>query len=270
MKFTILGSSGFIGNHLTALVKKLGFECLTPARDFVISNETFGHVIYCIGLTADFRKKPFETVEAHISLLNQLLKVGNFESLTYLSSTRVYINSVDDEVFENSPIKVNIYDPEELYTLTKLTGERLCLSSGRNTKIARLSNVYGPDYLSENFINSIIKSIKKDGHINFLTTSDSSKDYISINAVADLLIKIALTGKQDIYNVASGQNISNAEIIEFLEKEFSFKYNFDNEVKKIIFPKINIDKIKKEFDFSNDNTKTDLINLIKTYKNDTN
>jgi len=31
-----------------------------------------GHVIYCIGLTADFRQKPFETIEAHVSKLAEV------------------------------------------------------------------------------------------------------------------------------------------------------------------------------------------------------
>jgi len=266
---SVLGSSGFIGSELVKQLRVNNIPFNIPARGEEM-NERLGNIIYCIGLTADFRYKPFETVEAHVSLLNKLLDWGKFESLTYLSSTRVYINSKDSEVSENSLITVNINDPDELYTLTKLTGERICLSSGRkNVNIARLSNVYGEDYTSENFITSLLKQIKDDGHIRFFTTPDSAKDYISIEYVIDILLKIATSSKQGIYNIASGINITNAEIIQLLKEQFSFTYEFDAFAKKIIFPKINIDKIKNEFKFKNDSG-TYLKQLLKNIKNDTN
>ncbi len=49
-----------------------------------------GHAFYCIGLTADFRSRPFETIEAHCGLLKEVLSGSRFSSFVYLSSTRVY------------------------------------------------------------------------------------------------------------------------------------------------------------------------------------
>jgi nucleoside-diphosphate-sugar epimerase len=267
---TVLGSSGFVGSHLVEKLKKTGMDFYNPGRDENIKNRNLGDIIYCIGMTADFRKKPFETAEAHVCLLNDILKNGKFNSLTYLSSTRVYIRSKEKEVFEDSPINISITDPDELYTLTKLTGERLCLSSGCNIRIARLSNVYGKDYLSENFINDIIKKIIERGDVKFFTTSTSAKDYISIESVTDLLIALAKKGNNEIYNIASGENISNAEIIEMLKIYFDFKYSFDEQAKEIIFPRINIDKIKNQFNYSPSDNKEYLFQLIKTYSNDKN
>jgi nucleoside-diphosphate-sugar epimerase len=264
---TILGSGGFIGSALVKELKARGMEYYAPARGEQLSG-SLGHVIYCIGLTADFRYKPFDTVEAHVCVLNGILKNAEFESLTYLSSTRVYINSTKKEVTENEPINITVTDPDELYTLTKLTGERLCLSSGRKTRIVRLSNVYGTDYDSENFINDIIGKIKKEGRVDFFTTAASAKDYISLDALTAILITIATTGKQDIYNVASGENISNAEIIEMLKQYFSFEYMYSEKAREILFPAINIDRIKNEFGFSTQDNKQNLLQLIKMYSND--
>jgi hypothetical protein len=64
-------------------------------------------------------------------------------------------------------------------------------------------------------------------------------------------------------------NISNREIVTMLKESYPFNYEFDEHAKEIIFPKINIDKIKKEFGFSADSNKVNLSNLIKNYGNDT-
>lgn len=267
---TVLGGTGFVGSNIIRKLQSANIDYYAPGRNENIEGRNFGHIIYCIGLTADFRHKPFETVEAHVCLLNRILEKVNFTSLTYLSSTRVYISSKEKEVFENTPITISIDDPDELYTLTKLTGERLCMSSGRNVKIARISNVYGNNDSSENFIIDIIKKIKTDKFIKFFTTPTSSKDYISIDPLCDLLISIASKGREKIYNLASGENVSNAEIIEMLKEYFKFDYIFDNNAKEIVFPKINIDRIKDEFGFTTSKNKNNLSQLIKTYGNDTN
>jgi nucleoside-diphosphate-sugar epimerase len=266
---TVLGSGGFIGSNLVKKLKKKGIEYNAPAKGEEVA-QNLGHVIYCIGLTADFRRKPFETVEAHVCLLNKILEKAEFESLTYLSSTRVYISSKEKEVFENTPITISIDDPDELYTLTKLTGERLCLSSGHNVKVVRLSNVYGTDDSSENFITGIIKKIKSEKFVKFFTTPASSKDYISIDPLCDLLVSIATEGKQKMYNLASGENISNADIIEILKEHYKFGYDFDEKAREIVFPLINIDRIKSEFDFTTNSNKKNISELIKKYGNDNN
>ncbi|MES2850099.1 MAG: hypothetical protein V4685_13660, partial [Bacteroidota bacterium] len=90
---TVLGASGFIGSSIMKKLKEQNTQYFAPERNEVITNRDLGDVIYCIGLTADFRTKPFETVDAHVCKLKQVLNECTFNSLTYLSSSRVYINS---------------------------------------------------------------------------------------------------------------------------------------------------------------------------------
>ncbi len=267
---TILGSSGYIGSSLLNNFNKKSIPTFAPDRDKNLFNHDLGDVIYCIGMTADFRLKPFETVESHVSILNDLLKNGKFDSLTYLSSSRVYIGSSENVVDENSNIVISINDPDSLYNLTKLTGERICLSSGRNTKIIRLSNIYGDNYDSPNFIFELIKKIKENKFIELYTSLNSSKDYLSIDLAVKLITQIALGKTNGIFNLASGNNISNKEIIDMLNAHFDFKYNFNQKSKEVIYPQININKIKKEFNFKSEETKDNLLKLIKKSKNDTN
>ena len=84
MKFTILGSSGFIGNIKKHLEEE-SIEYFLPDRDYTFSkHENLGHIIYCIGLTSDFRKKPLETVTAHVNGPIQVLENSTFESFIFI------------------------------------------------------------------------------------------------------------------------------------------------------------------------------------------
>ena len=79
-RFTVLGSSGFVGAHLVRHLRSRGDEVLRPGRDAVVNGD-LGHVVYAIGLTADFRTQPYATIEAHVSRLARLLERARFESL---------------------------------------------------------------------------------------------------------------------------------------------------------------------------------------------
>lgn len=267
---TVLGGNGFIGSAVIKHLQSEGKDYWAPQREAILNDKELGNVIYCIGLTADFRTKPFETVEAHVCKLSSILSECNYISFTYLSSSRVYIKCETSEVDENSRICVDISDPDELYTLTKLTGERLCLSSGKNVKIVRLSNVLGDDKLSENFIARIARLIRNEKSITLQTTLESSKDYVSVDSVAELLIKIAQSGKQTIYNIASGFNLTNEAVLKLLAEEFEFQYSIDKAAKKIVFPRVSNQRIEQEFGFNSKKEILKLQSIIKNYTHDTN
>src|SRR6476659_903845 len=89
-RFTVLGAGGLIGSRLATSLARAGHEVFAPPRDHELNGEPLGHVIYAIGVTADFRTRPFDTVAAHVCQLQKVLSEGHFDSLLYLSSTRVY------------------------------------------------------------------------------------------------------------------------------------------------------------------------------------
>lgn len=263
---TVLGSSGFIGSSIVNKLINGGEEVYAPVRGEFSVERNLGDIIYCIGMTADFRTKPFDTVEAHICVLNKILRECRFDSLTYLSSTRVYINAIKPVADEDDRIMVDPSNADELYTLTKLTGERLCLSSGRNVKIVRLSNIIGNDFSSENFLADIIRKIYTDGKFTLYSSLSSAKDYLFIDDAVDLLIKIAVNGKENIYNVASGHNISNEEIIAELKKNMHFSYSIAQNASEMRFPKISVKKISDEFNFKPTSVLQQISTLLKPYK----
>lgn len=248
--FTILGASGFIGGALVASLQERRAICFAPARgDDSVFSRPLGHVIYAIGMTADFRRRPIDTARAHVSVLADILEKADFESFTYLSSTRVYAGGETSS--PDSRLSVLTLDPSDLYNTTKLAGESLCLHSGReHTRVVRLSNVVGINQTcSSNFIDQIVREALS-GTLVMRTAKDSAKDYILLADVIRLLPVIAEQAVHPIYNLAAGQNIRNEEWTTRLQEQTGCEVLYTEDAPSWIFPEIDISLTTQKFGFS--------------------
>lgn len=266
MKYTILGSSGFIGTYLKTYLEEKSLECFLPPKNYSFSkDENLGHVFYCIGLTSDFRTRPMETVKAHVCKLIEVLENSSYESFLYLSSARVYNGSKSGD--EESALSVKSSDYSDLYNISKLMGEAVCLTiPNYKIRIARLSNVIGDDFNSDNFLFSLIRDALDKQMIELGVSSKSEKDYISVTDVVQLLLLISSKGMCRIYNVSSGQNISNEQLINEIKKYTGCDTNYTESQSSLNFPLISNDRIRNEFDFEVKSILPDIKLLIENYK----
>lgn len=249
MKFTVLGSTGLVGSNLVRKLNALGHKVFAPARsDVSVFEQPLGHAIYCIGLTADFRSRPFDTVRAHVSVLADLLERSSFDSFLYLSSTRVYSGAEYGN--ERVSINVNVEDPSDLYNLSKLMGESLCLNCGKdNVRAVRLSNVIGYASASANFVFDIASDALR-GHIRLRSHPSSAKDYVAIDDVVDLLPKIATVGADRLYNLASGVKLSHRELVERLVELTGCTWDCVENAPILGFPDIDTSRTREQFAFA--------------------
>ena len=262
---TVLGASGFIGSALVKRLDEIELEHLSPDRNEKLAGRKLGNIIYCIGLTADFRSRPFETVEAHVCHLARVLRDYEFESLVYLSSARLY-QKQNTPASEEDFLRVSPSNQGDLYNISKIMGESLALASGKKTRVVRLSNVYGNDFTSQNFLSSIIVEALSKGKVTVNNAPDAEKDYISIHDVVDGLIKISGEGKQSLYNLASGVNVSNQILLRKISDLTGCEISFDAAAARISFPPIGIDRIRSEFGFRPRYVLDDLGDLIGSYR----
>lgn len=248
-RITILGSGGFIGSHLLRHLQRGEYEVFAPERDDPrVFTEPLGHVIYAIGLTADFRTRPLDTIEAHVCVLRRLLAHGHFTSLTYLSSTRVYSGA--DSTAENASLCVNPCEPGDLYNLSKLAGEALCLHGGRpGLKVARLSNIVGLRSDPDIFIDQLLEEGFRCGHIELRTSLASRKDYLHIDDAVELLTTLAISPVEGIFNIASGEGIDNGEIAQHLERHLGFSISVMAEAPTWEFMPVDINRVRTTFSF---------------------
>jgi nucleoside-diphosphate-sugar epimerase len=239
MIFTVLGSGGFIGGHVARHLISRGHEVLTPARGR--EEGARGHVIYAIGIVGGAHDRAHEMREAHTDLPRRLLERGGLDSFLYLSSTRVY-DSLTCDAHEDVALPL----PAGIFAETKIAGEQAVLALGG--RVARLSNVYGPGQKTTTFLGAVLNDAREKGAVEIGESPESSKDYISIAAVAGALEEIALKGRERVYNVASGRIVTHAQIAQALEARGA-RVRFKEGGATRTFPRIDVTRLEREFQF---------------------
>lgn len=246
MKCTVLGGKGFIGRALAEKLSADGHEVWVPDRfDESVYHTPLGEVFYCIGLTAGFRDRPYDAVTAHVELLSQILREAEYESLLYMSSTRVYSRST--KTCEQIELPVLSACNDDLYNISKLMGESLCLSlPNSGVKVARLSNVVGPRMSMDSLVGQLIEEALQ-GRVKLQTHPDSEKDYIYIDDAVETLMSISFHGQERLYNVASGHQTSHRYWGTALANHTKCKFEYKTDAPYQSFPPINVDRLKSEF-----------------------
>jgi nucleoside-diphosphate-sugar epimerase len=249
MKASVFGASGFVGSRLVEHLRAGGYEVRPILRgDATWRDEDLGHAFFCIGLTADFRKRSLETLDAHVCAATEALRRGRFDSFLYLSSTRVYSRAEVGR--EDSPITVDPTDPSDLYNLSKLTGEAACLAQARpEVRVARLSNVFGPGMDRANFLGSILADAAANRPVRLGQAADSAKDYVAIDDVVEALVRIAMDGTERLYNVASGIDTTHGELLAGLEALTGHAGDVAAHVPTVKFPAIEVSRLRALIDW---------------------
>jgi nucleoside-diphosphate-sugar epimerase len=250
LSFTILGAAGFIGSavrshlesqgHITHAITRASMPALLASREHV------GHVIDCVGLTGDFRDRPLETAEAHVGIVARCLAELHFTSFLLLSSTRVYARA--EVTREDAALPTVPEDRSDLYNVTKLAGEALCLADRRPTiRVARLSNVYGVGMPEQTFLGQVLREGLRTGDVVFHQSGESEKDYVSVATVAAMLPAIATRGHHRLYNVGAGCNTSHAAIAEKLRAVAGWRTSFAEGVPTVRQLRIDVTRLTAEF-----------------------
>lgn len=266
--FTVLGATGYVGTALVRHLQAAGEPCFAPARqDPALFQRPLGHVIYCIGMTADYGVRPLDTVEAHVGILRDLLARASFESVLYLSSTRLYDSrsrgAGDLVCRETDDLALNPHEPRHIYDLSKAMGESLCLqASGGRGRAVRLSCVYGGDLGRDNFLHATMRRATESAALELATSPDTARDYVHLDDVVRLLPEIARRGRHRLYNLASGANVANRELIGAIARESGCTIRMTGSGNAPA-PVASIDRLREEFGFRPRSVLEDIPELVR-------
>jgi nucleoside-diphosphate-sugar epimerase len=254
---TVLGADGFLGSHVVRWLRTLGREVRPLGRKDDVLATRHGLVIDCVGVTVDFRARPLDTVEAHVARLLPILREASFSRFVYLSSTRLY--HAADAATEETPLRFSPLVPGDLYDLSKALGEATVLASRRDVKIVRLSNVYGRGMSEATSLGHMLEGARR-GLIVVGEDGRSEKDYLSVTTAVEKIVQIAERGRQQIYNVASGVNVTHRAIAERLAHLCGAEIQLAGELRR--FPRIDVSRIADELGHRPDDVVADLTHLV--------
>lgn len=213
---TILGARGFVGARLRQRLEAQGLAPFCPAKhDPAVFETDLGVVYDCAGLTADYAARPFDTVEAHATLVARLAQQARFDRLIVLSSTRLYDSSPGEPAREDAPLILNPAEPRHIYDLSKALGENLALTqTGGRGAVARLSNVFDWAPGSPGFLSEWLLRAGRERAFTLDSTPQVARDYIHVEDVVSALVALAGAERPGIVNVASGELVENGRIAE--------------------------------------------------------
>ena len=264
-RYTIFGSTGFLGKNFKNYLKKKNYNVFCPPKKKYKFKNNLGHIFYCAG-TSESIFNPNKALIANLVFLNNILLNNDFMSFTYFSSIRVY--SSNKSSYEGDKILCDQYESGVYFKNLKLAAESLCLQfNNPKIRIIRLSNLYG-DYFDKQIylMPTIIRNIKNNKKITLSISPNSMKNYLYVEDAIKISLKISQKGKYRIYNVASKSMIKINEIFQLLKKIKKVKIETLKSSKTTYEPKIDISRIKKEFNFSEKNSfKKNFFDLVNKY-----
>lgn len=262
-RITVFGGHGFIGQAVAREAQERGHDVVCPPRGCnAAPSGGYGTLIWCIGLTADFRTRPFDTATAHVGLLAEILARRTHDRVVFLSSTRVY--STGPNTSEDAALSVRPADPSDLYNATKLAGEALVLTAeGEDGVVVRLSNIVGPQEAGRATFLGAITQQAKDGEIRLESALDTAKDYLWIDDAAGTILDIAERGTARIYNVARGSQTTHRDWVDALARHTRCDIRIAPRAPNMSFAAIDTDRIFAEFDHKPVNPIDQMVQILK-------
>ena len=235
-RVVILGASGFLGRALHSVLMRDGVEVIGyssrtldltrpeafAALDTVLTPKAA--LVFASALTPDRGQTPATflantTMAANLAAyLEGRRRLG---SLIYLGSDAVY-GFGDETVTEDTPVA-----PAGYYALGKYAAERVMDCAARAASVPllalRVTGVYGPgDPHASYGPNAFARSLVRDRSVRIFGAGEEERDHIFVDDVAAIAAGLLRTGATGVYNVATGQSRSFADVVKTIRDLVSY------------------------------------------------
>ena len=186
--------------------------------------------------------------------LSRYLRDGG--TFLFLSTSEVYLGSKNLPYNENDIGYVNSNHERAPYIIGKSYGETVSAvleRKGINAKIARISLAYGPGTHidDDRVLNQLIKRGLLEGSIKLLDQGKAIRTYCYVADTVEMLMRIALEGQANLYNVGGESRLSIRHLADILGDLLSVKV-FESEVNSYLGsapPEVELDMTRYSQEF---------------------
>jgi len=225
----LLGASGFVGRAIQDELTRCGQHVvgLSSSTCDLRTPHGLAHLRQLVGqdtilimaaaITRD-RSDSVEACEANIAMAADVAKLVRdhpIRKCLYVSSDAVYgDHRTNRAMTEETPP-----DPQTLYAAAKLTGELLIREAAKASAtpvvLVRPCRIYGPGdphltYGPARFIKTALDAQT----IELFGDGEERRDFLYIEDAARLICRLAVNDATGVYNVASGHQVSFAQVAE--------------------------------------------------------
>jgi UDP-glucose 4-epimerase len=244
LKTAVIGSTGFIGSHLTKAliqsgIKTIGFNSTKPIyeghraldEDLIESDVIFWAAGKLNPISA--KSDPL-LVEQELQLWREFISVLE-NSWPSMSGKKLVFLSSGGCVYDYSPLPVTEDSPasgSNDYGRAKVEMEKMLLSSGIPNAILRLSNVYGFGQRTgrgQGVVAEWINAIKHDLPIRVFGDLSSARDYLHIDDLLSALLLCIREPCSGILNLGSGKATTLQQVLDSFSLAHVDKLNIQYE-----------------------------------------
>lgn len=184
------------------------------------------------------------------NLLELIRKIGTAERPVFI---QISTDEVYGDILEGSFTEKDALRPSNPYSATKAAAEELIMGWGRthniSWRITRSSNNYGYGQNPEKFIPNIIKLASKNERAKVYGNGLQRREWTYIRDNCEAILKVMEKGSNtEIYNISSGEELTNLEVVKKVLKSVGKPESFFDFVKDRpghdLRYSINSDKIK--------------------------
>ncbi len=248
--FIVTGGCGFIGSHFIERLLNEGYTVLNIDKMTYVSWENIGyenHKNYNFwkqdicdisnlpkcDVLVNFAAESFvdnsiensdiffrSNVQGAHNLLERIRVKADFDRPLFVqvSTDEVYGDTLEGEFTESDVLK-----PSNPYSSTKAAAEQFVFAYNRtygiNSIITRCSNNYGTRQYPEKLVPKTIMSVMHDRPMTIHGDGSYVRSWVHAKDHADAILSIVKSQKRnEIYNICSGEQYTNLEIITMIYK----------------------------------------------------
>lgn len=193
----------------------------------LFSEKHFDTVYHIAGITPlpDCQNMPVEAVDVNVRgtvIMLDLVRRHGVGQMIFASTSAVYENNTDFPSVEG-----RVEKPSLLYPSTKYTSEQFCKAFsdayGIPVVCLRFANVFGPhiDCLRTQppVMGYIIRELFRGNRPVLHSTGDQERDFIYVDDLIDLALKVRSAKGFDTVNVSTGRTVTINEIYRIIREQ---------------------------------------------------
>jgi nucleoside-diphosphate-sugar epimerase len=223
----VTGASGLIGARLAPMVRAAGMNAVTHSRadgdiaDGMPDVPGVTHVFHLAAKTfvPDSWISPAEFYRTNVLGTVNVLELCRREGASFtLVSSYVYANPPSNPIAETHPVRA--INP---YSHSKLMAEEIASYYARDfnvrVTIVRPFNIYGPGQASHFLIPKLLEqAISPECDTFTVEDARPKRDYLFVDDLCALLIRLMERGKVGIYNAGSSHSISVGQLAALVNR----------------------------------------------------